>query len=426
MSLTRYEFRYDVMRMRFFHLAFVLSVALPCHAAERADAKTLRKQVRDTLHISESLSKPEGKLYGTFSPAEGVTADRVSYATAYNLRVPAIVYHSSERKKLRRPALVIVNGHGGDKSSWYAYWAGILYARAGAVVLTYDPIGEFERNHLRESGTGQHDAYIAPDDMGRRMGGLMVEDVMAGVNYLRHRKDVDKKRIAVLGYSMGSFISSIACAADQNVHACVLVAGGDLDGSGGYWDSSGKKMCQAIPYQSLKVLGNRGPSIFALQATNGPTLIWNGTADRVVDIVHHGPDFFKELHQQTVETLGKEKDVFEYGFTPNGGHRPYFVTKPIAIWLAKKLHFPNWTPEAVERMPETHILEWAAHHGLTSSSLKNETGEGGTMALGNDIPAVNRDLLHALPDAVWSSERDRYIYETWVDHAKAAIRSSGQ
>ena len=246
---------------------------------------------------------------------------------------------------------------------------------------------------------------------------------MAGVNYLRHRKDVDKSRIAVLGYSMGSFISSIACAADQDVKACVLVGGGDLDGPGGYWDSSGRKMCQAIPYESLKVLGDRGPTIFALQAKNGPTLMWNGTADAVVDIVHHGPDFFKELHEKTVDLLGTSKHVFEFGFTPNGGHRPYFVTKPVAVWLAKKLKFPNWSADQIESMPETHIFDWAARNGIVSSSLKNETGEGGTMALGNDIPAVNRDRLHALPEAVWSSERARYIYETWVDRAEAAIRS---
>src|SRR6185312_5444402 len=114
---------------------------------------------------------------------------------------------------------------------------------------------------------------------------------------------------------------------------------------------------------------------------------------------------------------------FEFGFTPNGGHRPYFVTKPVALWLAKTLKFPNWTPEQVENMPETHISEWAVRNGIASSTLKNETREGGTMALGRDIPALNRDLLHALPESVWSSERDRYVYETWVDRAKAAIRS---
>ena len=402
----------------------LLLLAMSASAGERKDWKALRAQIRDTLHIPESLPRTEEKLYSSFSPAPGVSADRVSYATAYSLRVPAIVYHPAEHKRMRRPALVIVNGHGGDKSSWYAYWAGILYARAGAVVLTYDPIGEFERNHLRESGTSQHDPYIAPDDMARRMGGLMVQDVMSAVAYLRTRKDVDKSRIAVLGYSMGSFISAIACAADEDVKGCVLVGGGDLDGPGGYWDSSGKKMCQAIPYQSLKVLGDRGPVIFALQAKNGPTLVWNGTADRVVDIQNHGPDFFKQLQEQTANLLGSQKHVFEFGFTPNGGHRPYFVTKPVALWLAKTLKFPNWSADRIQSMPETHISEWAARNGVVSNSLKNETGEGGTLALGNDIPAVNRDLLHALPDSVWSAERDRYVYETWVDHAKAAVRSA--
>src|SRR5690242_9580403 len=124
--------------MRFLRAAVLLLLAMCASAGERKDWKTLRGQIRDTLHIPESLPEVEGKLYGSFLPAPGVSADRVSYATAYNLRVPAIVYHPAEHKRMRRPALVIVNGHGGDKSSWYAYWAGILYARAGAVVLTYD------------------------------------------------------------------------------------------------------------------------------------------------------------------------------------------------------------------------------------------------------------------------------------------------
>jgi dienelactone hydrolase len=383
----------------------------------------LRKQIRATLHIPEKLPKLEDKRYGDFSPAPGITADRVSYATAYNLRVPAVVYHSANPKRKRGPALVIVNGHGGDKSSWYAYWAGIVYARAGAVVLTYDPIGEFERNHLRQSGASQHDEYIPPDDMGRRMGGQMVEDIMQAVSYLAHRKDVDRGRIAVLGYSMGSFISSIECAVDTRIHACVLVGGGDLDGPGGYWDSSGRKMCQAIPYQSLKFLGDRGAAIYTLYAKRGPTLVWNGTADTVVDIPHHRQDFFADLQQRAIAEAGSRKNIFDFGFTPDGGHRPYFVTKPVALWLQDKLNFPNWTKSDIEAMPETRMSDWAARNHVDAGSLKNAHNEGGTMALGNDIPAVNRDLLHALPDSVWDTQRDRYVYETWVDHAKAAIRS---
>ena len=53
------------------------------------------------------------------------------------------------------PAFIVVNGDGGDKFSWYAYYTGIVYARAGAAVLTYDPTGEGERNANRRSGTEQ-------------------------------------------------------------------------------------------------------------------------------------------------------------------------------------------------------------------------------------------------------------------------------
>ena len=375
---------------------------------------SVRQQIEEALHIQKDPAAVEGKKYGEFSPAAGVVADRVSYATAYQLRVPAIVYHSQTPTVKRGPALIIVNGHGGDKSSWYAWWAGILYARAGAVVLTYDPIGEFERNRLRESNTSQHDTLLQPEDMGRRMGGLMVDDIRHAVSYLRKRKDVDQNRIAILGYSMGSFISSLACAVETRAHACVLVAGGDLDGPGGYWDSSGKKMCQAIPYQSLRFLPDRGASIFSLSP---PTLVWNGTADSVVDIPHHGPNFFDDLQ---LRSQGK----LHYGFTTDGGHRPYFVTKPVALWLSKMLKFPNLSQDAIQAMPETHISEWASLHHLTASNFQNERNEGGTLALGTNVPAVDRDLLHALPESVWEADQTIYIYETWMARAQAAVKGA--
>ena len=410
--------------MRFFSFVVGLSLLSAPLRAAHSDWGNLRRQIKTTLHVPDPLPPLRSKSYDQFSPAPGVTADRVSYVTAYDLRVPAIVYHPAGATVLQHPALVIVNGHGGDKSSWYAYWAGILYARAGAVVLTYDPIGEYERNALRQPNSLQHDEVIPPEDMGRRMGGLMVTDVLQAAAYLAERRDVDRKRIAVLGYSMGSFISSIACAVTTRVHACVLVGGGDLDQPGGYWDNS-RKMCQAIPYQSLKFLGDRGPMIYALNARRGPTLVFNGSADEVVDIPHHGQDFFANLRKQTIAALGSSKNVFDFEFAPGAGHRPYFVTKPVALWLEDMLKFPDWTRKQIEAMPETKIADWAASHNVNppGSSVSSEHAEGGTLALGTDIPAVPRSELHALPEPVWESERDRYVYETWVDRAQAAIRA---
>jgi dienelactone hydrolase len=412
-----------VKGVRFLFFFIGLSAFAPLRAAH-VDWQSLRQQIKSTVHVPDPLPNVAPKSYDQFSPAPGITADRVSYATAYGLRVPAIVYHQSGASIVQHPALIVVNGHGGDKSAWYAYWAGILYARAGAIVLTYDPIGEYERNSLRESNTLQHDQIIPPDDMARRMAGLMITDVMQAAAYLAQRRDVDPKRIAVMGYSMGSFISSIACAIDTRVHACVLAGGGDLDGPGGYWDKS-RKMCQGIPYQSLNFLGDRGAMIYALNAKRGPTLVINGSADEVVDIPHHGQEFFDDLRKRTIAALGTSKDVFDFELVPDGGHRPYFLSKSAALWLEDKLKFPDWTRKQIQAMPETNIRDWAASHELNppASSVSSAHGEGGTLALGAGIPAVPRSDLHALPEAVWDSQRESYVYETWLDRAKSAVDS---
>ena len=369
-------------------LAFAISIS----AAAKPDWDAQRQRIAQTLHVPDPLPKLSEKMYGHFLPAKDVAADRVSFGTDYRLRVPAIVYHQAGATIAQHPALIIVNGHGGDKSSAYAYQAGILYARAGAIVLTYDPIGEFERNWQKSSGTRQHDTVLTPDDMSRRLAGLMIADILQAARYLAGRTDVDPKNIAVIGYSMGSFISSIACALDTSIHVCVLVGGGDLDGPDGYWDSSAP-MCQGIPYRSLSFLGDRGPVIYALNAKRGYTLVYNGSADTVVDIPNHGADFFAKLREQTIALLGGKKDIFEYQFFPGGGHDPYFLTKPVALWLNEKLKFPNWTRKQLQ-----------------------------TMVFGTDLPVIPRTDLRAIPDAVWDADQDSYVYESWRDRARAALK----
>jgi beta-galactosidase len=380
-------------------------------------------RIKSTLFVPDPLPALATENYGSFEPAPGVVAERVSYATAYGTRVPAIVYRPKNLPKSKMPGMVVVNGHGGDKFTWYAWYAGILYAQAGAVVVTYDPIGEGERNIDRKDGSRQHDRYVDPPEMGRRMGGLMITDVMQAVSYLRARPDVDAQRVAAVGYSMGSFVLALTCAVDTRINACMLAGGGNMDGRGGYWDSSSKKMCQAIPYQSLMFLGDRGAALYTLHAERGATLIINGTADDVVSIPKNGRDFFPNLRRRTIALHGSDKNVFDFEFVEGGGHRPYFVTKPAALWLEKHLHFPNWTEESIAKMPVTHISEWAERNHVTIDKLyATELREGGTKALGSGIPAVPHDLMNALPRDRWERDKSLYIYETWLKNAKALVQ----
>lgn len=320
--------------MRFLRLLLSFAFVCPAFCASHRNDSQTRQQIETTLHIPNPLPSPDAKSYVQFAPAQGIAADRVSYATAYGMRVPAIVYHQAGATIERHPALILVNRPGDDKSSWYDYWSGILYARAGAVVLTYDSIGQYERNKNRLSHTVQ---YSWSGGTGERLAGLMVTDVLQAANYLAHRSDVDPKRIVVLGV-MGSFAASLACVAGTQIHVCVLPSGGDLN----------------------------------------------------------APKFLDDLRKQAAAELGSSKNVLNYT-----GNAPYFLTKPAALWLEKKLKFRNWTRKQINAMPETH--------------------KAGATVLGVNIPAVPRDELSAVPQVVWQFQKNNYTYESWLARAKAAI-----
>ncbi len=389
--------------------------------AQPADEQ--RTQIKSALFLPDPLPALSPQTHSRFNPAPDVVGERITYATQFGMRVPAILYLPKSRSG-RIPALIVVNGHGGDKYSWYAFYSGILYARAGAAVLTYDPIGEGERNLERRSGTRAHDRLESPLELARRMGGLMMTDVMQAVSYLSQRPEVDPRRIAAAGYSMGSFVLALACAVETRLRACVLVGGGNLDGGGGYWDKS-KPMCQGIPYQALAFLGDRPAALYALHAARGPTLVFNGTQDTVVAIPTIGEAHLREVQQRTAQLHGGSEGVFEIGFEPDASHRPFFVTRPVALWLEKQIDLPNWSAQQIRTMRETHISEWAQANGVEMDRLySNEEREGGTRALGSGVPALSRTDLSVLTPGEWEPQKDRFIYESWLRHARAAVVSA--
>jgi dienelactone hydrolase len=382
--------------------------------------KDLRAQIRAALFVPEKLPPLDAKVHGRFRPAPGVIAERVSYSTQLGLRVPAILY-LPESPKAKAPGLIVVNGHGGDKYAWYAFYSGMIYAQGGAAVLTYDPIGEGERNTQRKSGTRAHDVKQDPPELGRRMGGLMMTDVMQAVSYLASRREVDAGRIGAVGYSMGSFVLSLACAVETRLHACVLAGGGNLTGPDGYWDNS-KPMCQGIPYRSLSFLGDRPAVLYALHASRGPTLTYNGLQDTTVAIPTHGPDFFADMHRRAAKLHGGTSGLFEYKFD-TGAHRPWFVTRPVARWLESQLDFPNWTDAEIASMPLTHISEWAREKQVELDRLyATEEREGGAMAIGTGLPALSRRDLSVFSDHDWEREKDHLVYESWVKAARALVK----
>ncbi|HWA10771.1 MAG TPA: prolyl oligopeptidase family serine peptidase [Opitutaceae bacterium] len=381
----------------------------------------LRAQIRANFFVPDPLPALDAKTHRRFSPAPGVAAEAVTYATEFGMRVPAILYLPDPLPKGKIPGFIVVNGHGGDKYSWYSYYAGISFARGGAAVLTYDQAGEGERNSERKSVTREHDQLQGDATMARRLFGLMLTDIIQGTSYLASRPEVDPRRLGAGGYSMGSFVMAIGGAVEPRLHAVVLAAGGNISGAGDYWDSSPKLMCQGLPSQSLRFLGDQAAVLYALQAARGPLLIRNGRIDQVITPQKTFEPFFENLQTRVAALHGSREGVFEFGFKEGTGHRPYFLEQPAVLWLERLLDFPNWTEAQIRALPEIHISEWAKQQGVeVDGSLANEEREGGTMAVGGNVPGYRHEDLSVFTPAEWERHKHELTFAAWTAAANSS------
>lgn len=84
----------------------------------------------------------------------------------------------------------------------------------GVAVLRYDKRGCGE-------STGNYDAATTRD---------LADDVLAGIDYLKTRKEIDPKRIGLIGHSEGGIIAPMVAAESKDVAFIVLMAGTGVNG----------------------------------------------------------------------------------------------------------------------------------------------------------------------------------------------------
>jgi dienelactone hydrolase len=411
-----------------FAFTLLSSTILHAQTISPADLESLRVRANQALSIDSPLPPLATHTFASLPVNDAVRIEHVTFATQFGQRVPAIVYIPTHPHG-KVPGIVVVNGHGGDKSSWYAVYTGLLYATAGAVVVTYDPAGEFERSVTRASETNEHDKLIPGLTHTERVGGLMIEDVQQAIRYAASRPEVDPSRIALLGYSMGSFhaILATALAGPQlpKIRAVVLSGGGNLDGANQYWDSNPKPNCQSGPYMALDFFPDagdaRGPILYALRARSGPTLVMNGTEDSLITKFNELEPFFVGLRNRIAAVTGTRSNLPETIWYNNVGHRPSFMTRAAALWLHLQLHFPNWTIAQIEAFPTIRAAHWVTKTGVRiSRGYQVEQKEGGIIMPDLHLPGLTREQLTAVPLGLWQKDPTLYTLPGWIPKAIAS------
>jgi pimeloyl-ACP methyl ester carboxylesterase len=128
---------------------------------------------------------------------------------------------AGRREDARLPAVVLVSGSASTDRD--EVLAGIpvfgqlasALADAGYVVLRYDKRGVGQSGGRAENTTVQDYA----------------EDAIAAVKFLERRDDVDRRRIAMVGYGEGGAVAAVAASRSGAIHALVLVAAPGATGS---------------------------------------------------------------------------------------------------------------------------------------------------------------------------------------------------
>ncbi|MGJ5813309.1 alpha/beta hydrolase family protein [Paludibaculum fermentans] len=167
---------------------------------------------------------------------DGYRIENLLYQSAPNLWVPANLYVPASLGP--HPAVLSPCGHYEISRQHPDYQrAYILLARAGFVVLAYDPTGQGERRQYWDPITKtQQDKLRSVDEhslsghllllLGKPLTGYLVRDGMRGIDYLLTRPEVDPQRVACAGHSGGGTVTMFLAQVDPRIRCVVINEGG--------------------------------------------------------------------------------------------------------------------------------------------------------------------------------------------------------
>jgi pimeloyl-ACP methyl ester carboxylesterase len=181
-----------------------------------------------------------GRLLRLTVPAESVDVARddiasvasrqvvISRANDERIRIPAngftlagTLSKPASPSSSPLPAVVLVGGTGSADRDGLAFGIPTLGELAGAIADAGFIVVRYDKRGAGQSGGRPESATLAD----------FSDDQRAAIKFLTMRKDVDPKRIVVLGHSEGGLVSLISAERDKRLAAVVLVATPGISGS---------------------------------------------------------------------------------------------------------------------------------------------------------------------------------------------------
>ena len=172
----------------------MIRFSLPAQSLE-----VVREDIAAVSARSVSISRPND---------EPITIPGNGFLLAGTLSRPA------QTTEAKLPAVVLVGGSGPADRDGLAYGIPVLGQLAGALADAGSMVVRYDKRGIGQSG-GRAESASLND---------YAEDVRAAIKMLENRKDVDLKRIAVVGHSEGGLVALIAASKEKKIAAVGLIA----------------------------------------------------------------------------------------------------------------------------------------------------------------------------------------------------------
>ena len=195
----------------------------------RGDVDAYRKAVRERAARLSGFGAGERTLtsatYGVIE-RDGYRVEKVLLRPSPDVPVPALFF--APEAAGARPAIVYVNGAGksaeaspGGEIEWFV--------GRGAAVLAIDPRGMGETARVADANGSDFPRYFGDYDLAmtsfllaKSLVGMRALDILAGVDWLEARGEVDAARIAVVGKGKGAVAALYAAAFDERIGRAAL------------------------------------------------------------------------------------------------------------------------------------------------------------------------------------------------------------
>ena len=206
------------------------------------------------------------------------------------------------------PCVLLLHGLTSKKEDM-THGFGEALVKNGYAVLALDAPNHGERKP-KDDGKGNDQSRFQTQFLETVTEGI--RDWRRGIDYLMTRKDVDSKRIGLIGYSMGSMMGSILSALDTRIKASAFCVGGDPI----------LPMAQAMGNATAYSIA---PSLFVGHIAPRPILFINGTKDTTMP---------EAASKRLIDAAGKPKEVI---WADSGHILPQNDAAKAVTWIEKAL-----------------------------------------------------------------------------------------